>query len=410
MTHLFSREPRSVSPVETKHRTIHTALPAPGTKEILERLDRLQPAYMQADLPIVWTEARGHTVFDAERNRFIDFTSGIFTANVGHSNPFVTESLKIALQNARLDAYDYGTGSRAMYLDALTRWSGYEQALLFSAGTEATECALKLMRLWGHKQGKRRGGILVIKDAFHGRTAGAQAMSGGATWLPHDPDMHVIPWPGDGNFNFPSEDICGVMIETFRGWDARWLPIENVQFIEKQCRREGILLCFDEMQAGFARTGRKFGFEHYDVRPDLVCIGKGMGGGFPLSGVLGAAEVFACGSGDMSSTHSGHPLACAAGLAVIEEIERLDLVRETERKGRLLAECLSRIGPGRSTGLIGVLDMSADVAACVVERAYHRGLLLVYTGRDSIKIAPPLTIPDDALREGLEVLAEAVKC
>lgn len=406
MTLPFSREPRSVPPVETKHRLIRTAIPAPGTQEILERLDHVQPGYMQADLPIAWKAAFGHSVWDIADNRFIDFTSGIFTANVGHGNPNVTAAL--AYPSSMLDAYDYATQPRADYLEKLTDWSGFEQALLFSAGTEATECALKLMRLWGIRQGKKRSGIMVIKGAFHGRTMGAQLMGGGATWCPHDPDMHVVAWPGEANFAMRSEDICGVMIETFRGWDARFLPIEQVQFIEKQCRREGILLCFDEMQAGFARTGRKFGFEHYGVTPDLICVGKGMGGGFPLSGVLGRADVLACGSGDMSSTHSGHPLACAAGLAVIGEIDRLDLVRETERKGRLLATCLERIGPGRSTGLIGALDLPAERASRACELAMQRGLLLVHTGRDSIKLAPPLTIPDDALREGLEVLAEAV--
>jgi 4-aminobutyrate aminotransferase-like enzyme len=164
------------------------------------------------------------------------------------------------------------------------------------------------------------------------------------------------------------------------------------------------------MQSGFARTGRKFGYEHYGVKPDLICVGKGMGGGFPVSGVLGRSDVMDLPEvGNMSSTHSANPLACAAGLAVIEEIELLDLVSETERKGQILMDELCHIGEPYGKGLIASLIFKdAEFASRVAERCYQKGLLVVHTGRESIKIGPPLTIPDDALLEGVEVLCEAI--
>lgn len=391
----FSRDPREVPQVQTQHRRILSPIPAPGTRELLDRLDRTQPSYMQADLPIAWTSATGAVVYDLADNQFIDFTSGIFTANVGHSNRRVSEAVALALECAELDAYDYATELRADYLDKLTAWSGYEQALLFSAGTEATECARKLMIEHGKKVGKRTCDVLAVQGAFHGRTAGVTD------------GFRRMPWPQSPGWQADPDSVCGVMIETFEGWDARFHGERFIQNLESWCKENQALLCFDEMQSGFARTGRKFGFEHYGVRPDLVCIGKGMGGGFPLSGVLGSREILACGTGDMSSTHSGHPMACAAGLAVIEEIERLDLVREAERKGRLLKECLNAIGPNNAKGMIAALLLPAERAARVCERAMEKGLLVVYTGRDSIKIAPPLVITDAALREGMEVLAES---
>jgi len=215
------------------------------------------------------------------------------------------------------------------------------------------------------------------------------------------------------------------MLETFQGWGAVFYPDDFVQGIERLCRRHGILLAFDEMQAGFARTGRAFGFQHYGVEPDLICCGKGMGGGVPLSGVLGRAEIMDLPEvGNMSSTHSANPLVCAAGLAVIEEIESRALIAETERKGGLLFEALRGLQtrfPGRIPHLLGRGLIAAVLihdpktgkpdgpfTSRVAERCMQKGLLVVHTGRESIKIGPPLTISDAALLEGVAVLGEAI--
>lgn len=202
-------------------------------------------------------------------------------------------------------------------------------------------------------------------------------------------------------------------------------PKEFVQAIEKVCRKHNILLAFDEMQAGFGRTGRRFGFQHYEVTPDLIACGKGMGGGVPLSGVLGRAGIMDLpDTGNMSSTHSANPLVCAAGLAVIEELEQRDLVGEAARKGELLFKGLNALQqrfPDRISALLGkgliaaVLFRTPDTGAAdgaftsrVAERCMQKGLLVVHTGRESIKIGPPLTIADQALLEGIAVLGEAI--
>jgi 4-aminobutyrate aminotransferase / (S)-3-amino-2-methylpropionate transaminase / 5-aminovalerate transaminase len=221
-----------------------------------------------------------------------------------------------------------------------------------------------------------------------------------------------------------SEDICGFMLETFQGWGAVFYPPVFVKHIERICKENGILLAFDEMQAGFARTGKAFGFQHYDVTPDLICCGKGMGGGVPLSGVIGKAEVMDLPEiGNMSSTHSANPLVCEAGLAVIEEIRRLNLIEETERKGKILFDELEKLRstyPDRLKYVLGKGLIAAIHIYCpdsgepdglftsrVAEKCLQKGLLVVHTGRESIKIGPPLTITDEALREGVEVIGEA---
>jgi 4-aminobutyrate aminotransferase-like enzyme len=215
------------------------------------------------------------------------------------------------------------------------------------------------------------------------------------------------------------------MLETFQGWGAVFYPKDFVQAIENFCRKNGILLAFDEMQAGFGRTGKKFGFQHYEVTPDLICTGKGMGGGVPLSGVIGRAEIMDLPEvGNMSSTHSANPLVCAAGLAVLEELESRNLVAEAERKGKLFREALESIQkqfPDRISWILGngmimaVLFQDPTTGKAdgpftsrVAERCMQKGVLVVHTGRESIKLGPPLTITDKALLEGIAVLAESI--
>ena len=449
--HEFARSPQEVPFVSTAHRTIKTAIPAPGTEQILENLDRHESRSMHGQFPLIWERAVDASVFDIAGNRWIDFTSTIFVANVGHSNPRVTAAMQATMESPIYSCYAYPNRIRADYLQRLIAFAGkpFEKAFLLSAGTEATEAALKLMRMHGQKQGKRRRGIVCVEGNWHGRTMGAQMMSSNLAqrdWIGfQDADIHHIPFPYPWALNGASpqafleasleklaakgvdlaQDVCGFMLETFQGWGAVFYPKEFVHAIEKVCRTHNILLAFDEMQAGFGRTGRRFGFQHYEVTPDLIACGKGMGGGVPLSGVLGRAEIMDLPEiGNMSSTHSANPLVCAAGLAVIDELEQRDLPGEAARKGELLFNGLGALQqrfPDRISTLLGkgliaaVLFRHPETGAPdgaftsrVAERCMQKGLLVVHTGRESIKIGPPLTIADDALLEGVDVLGEAI--
>ncbi len=406
---------------------------------------------MHGQLPLVWDRAEDFSVFDPAGNRFIDFTSTIFVANVGHSNPRVVSAIREVIDRPLQSCYAYGCELRAHYLERLVGFAGapFEKAFLLSAGTEATEAALKLMRMYGQRQGKRRRGIVCMEGNWHGRTLGAQMLSSNRLqrdWIGYeDPDIHHIPFPypwalkGRSGEMFLEEslrdleatgvdialDVSGFMLETFQGWGAVFYPDDYVQAIESLCRRHDILLAFDEMQSGFGRTGRAFGYQHYGVTPDLLCCGKGMGGGMPLSGVLGSAEVMDLPDiGNMSSTHSANPLACAAGLAVLDEIEDRNLIAETERKGEILLGTLANLSgrfPKRVDRVLGrglvaaVLFLDPDsgrpdssFTSRVAERCMQKGVLVIHTGRESIKLGPPLTITDGALLEGVGVIADSI--
>jgi 4-aminobutyrate aminotransferase-like enzyme len=179
------------------------------------------------------------------------------------------------------------------------------------------------------------------------------------------------------------------------------------------------------MQSGFGRTGKAFGYEHYNVEPDLLCLGKGMGNGYPLSGVVGSTEIMDLPEiGNMSSTHSANPLGCSAGMAVLDEINDNNLLAESQRKGRILHDRLNEI-KSNSKGLISTVlgkgmiasILFQDPSSClpeslipskISEKCMQKGLLVVHTGRESIKIGPPLNISDDALLEGASIIEETI--
>lgn len=447
----FSRVSLNVPLLETKHRKIQTQIPAPGTIEILEKLDKYESRSMHGQLPLVWDKAIGHSIYDHLGNKWIDFTSMIFVANVGHANPRVISNVESALRKPILGCYAYPNKIRAEYLEKLINFAGpnFDKAFLLSAGTEATEAAFKLMKMHGQKTGKSKNVILAVSGNWHGRTLGAQMLSDNKSqraWVSHHQSdiLHIeFPYPWVLESKDPvlfledslakleksgislMNNVAGVMLETFQGWGAIFYPKEYVKQLRRICDENSILLCFDEMQSGFGRTGKNFGYEHYEVSADLICCGKGMGGGFPISGVIGKASVMDLPDvGNMSSTHSGHPVMCAAGIGVLEEIENNDLVAESKRKGLLLHQKLNELKRKYPDLISGIYGMgliasivfsdpisgkpNAEFVSQIAELCMQKGLLVVHTGRESIKIGPPLTISDDALLEGIFIIEESI--
>tara|TARA_R110002049_G_scaffold29753_6_gene101280 strand:- start:1076 stop:2452 length:1377 start_codon:yes stop_codon:yes gene_type:complete len=446
---LFSRTPVEVPKIKTANREIKTSLPCPGTEEILLDIEKYESRSMQGQYPMIWDKAVGYNVYDIAGNKWIDFTSTIFVTNTGHANERVVKAMREVLDKPLLHTYAYSNPYRRNYLKYLIENSPsqFEKGFLLSAGTEATEAAVKLIRLNAIAKGKKPV-IICIEGNWHGRTMGAQLLSSNAhqkEWVGHqDPNIFHIPFPYKTNISeekgatFFEEslrklisdkkldlkhDVAGFMLETFQGWGAWYYPKSYVQAMERVCRENDILLCFDEMQAGFARTGKLYGYENYEVKADLLCLGKGMGGGATISGVISSKKVMDLpGVGDMSSTHSANPMSCAAGLAVMQEIVEKKLVERSRELGDVFHESLKRIMNQfpdliqtiNGTGLLAAIIFHTDtipggiLASKISEKCLYKGLLVVHTGRESIKLAPPLTITKDALLEGISVLEEAI--
>lgn len=450
----FSLEPKEVPRVETKCRRIVTPIPVPESIPIFEALERYESRSMHGQLPVVWDRAEGFQVSDPWGNQWIDFTSTIFVANAGHGNPEIIKMVQAQLDKPLLHSYTYATLIRAEYLRYLVDNTPpqFEKAFLLSAGTEATECSLKLMRMYGQLRGKAKPGIICFEGNWHGRTLGAQMMSYNPAqkdWIGFmDPNIFYLhfpyPWRAEamedprgyfrrGMHNLieekglnPSQDICGFMLETFQGWGAVFYPEEFVQEVVCFARENDILVVFDEMQAGFGRTGKLFGYMHYNVEPDILCCGKGASSGLPLSIVLARREIMDLPeTGSMSSTHSANPLVCAAGLANLKALLEDGLIYNCEvlakpfhkRLGEIQDRFSKHIRYVLGKGLIGALILMnqdghplSDICTRICEEAMRQGLLVVHTGRESIKVAPPLSITEEALLEGLDVLEEAIRC
>jgi 4-aminobutyrate aminotransferase/(S)-3-amino-2-methylpropionate transaminase len=398
--------------------------------------------------PVLWDKAKDFQVYDAFGNIWLDWTSGVLVANVGHANPKVKQAIVDAVQKDLLHTFVFPNASREALVEKLIEKAPrpLDKVYLFTTGSETTECAIKLARTYGQTLNREKIAIITFENAFHGRTLGAQ-MAGGIPSLKHwirepAPGFYQVPFP-DGfrtpyysfsdflgslrALNLDPSRVAGVMLETYQGGGASFAPVEFIQSLREWCDAHQIQLIFDEVQAGFGRTGRYFAFEHYGVFPDLICCGKGMSGSLPISAVIGKSLVMDLQEpGEMTSTHAGNPVCCAAAVASLEVIDDENLVKKAEILGEFLHENLGKleldheiIGAVHGKGLVAGLHIiepqsgkpDGEKAAELVYQCFIRGLLLFaplgFSGA-TIKICPPLTIPEEALKEGLEVLDQAI--
>ena len=391
---------------------LKTEVPNSKTQEMLADLHRYEPYDMQPHLPVIWDRAKGHNVTDIFGNTYLDFTSTIFVANTGHRS---IELDLIKQAKKCIHSYTFPTQIRVQAIRALHDFLPLfcEKIYLASAGSEVTSWAIRLMRA----KNPDRQTIISLEGAFHGKTGLAGEIEEQEIKL--NPNISI-----EETIEFLSDKIdtcCGILIESYQGWTARFLPNDYVQKLVAYCRTHGLSVAFDEIQAGLWRTGKKFAYEWYEVAPDLICIGKALGGGFPVSALAGKAELFKSGLG-MSSTHSATPLACASILSVINSLNKIDKREYYVRSQSFLS--LINVMAHMFTDLIvetnvrglvaSIIFKDKEVADIISRRLLQKGLLVVNTGKPAIKIGPPLTIPHDALKEGLrifrEVLTESREC
>ena len=427
---------------------IRTAIPGPRSAAILERKTRVIANAKTIAIPIVAQEGRGATLTDVDGNVFIDFTGGVGCLNVGHAHPRVLEAA--TEQMARFIHTDFTVVPYEPYIElaerllALAPFRGPAKAAFFNAGTEAVENAVKFARLY-----TKRPAVIAFEGAFHGRTLLAMTL----TSRPHPyklgmgplaPEVYRAPFPQDYRgpdaetalaelrqlflTQVAAEQVAAIIVEPVQG-EAGFLPAPQrfMEGLRAICDEYGICLIADEVQTGFGRTGRLFAIEHYDVEPDLITVAKSIAGGFPLSGVLGKAEVLdAAHDGAVGGTYVGNPVAQAAALAVLDVIEeeglneRAAAIGETVR-ARMLAwqDRFPAIGEVRGLGAMLAIELVEDRATKqpapklvqgVIDAAMQRGLLLLKAGMHGnvIRVLTPLVITDAELDEALAVWEDAL--
>jgi 4-aminobutyrate aminotransferase / (S)-3-amino-2-methylpropionate transaminase / 5-aminovalerate transaminase len=448
----FNLISRTVPLVESKYRKIVTKIPPQKTLECFSDLSKNEPNSMLNELPVLWDHAIGYQIFDSSGNCWLDFTSGIFVTNVGHGHPKIINRIKEILDKPLLHNYYFLSDIRRALTKKLIQITPdyLNKAFLLTTGSEAAECALKITRIYGKKINPEKNIILSFDGAMHGKTLGSLMVGGKhkeKSWIGHlDPNILHLPFPFDGFCPWKNEfhecdEICfqestkkisdkidpnliaGFFIESYQGWGAMFYPKNYLKELVRFCKKYNILLIFDEIQSGFGRTGKLFAFEHYDVKPDIVCCGKGISSSLPLSVVLGRQELLNS-DPSLNSTHGGNPLCCAATLASLEVIESENLIFESKRKGILLEKNLQNlqlkyrdiIKNISGKGLIFAIhvinrnthELDSYFVDQIIEKCMEKGLLLVRTSSGTIKIGPPLSIPDDALKEGIYIIDESI--
>ncbi len=362
-------------------------------------------------------------------NKVIDLVAGgIFAAMFGDDSKIIRDAVKRVKRFCSY-AQSRQNGWRDRYVAVLKDLTGFESVALFSTGAEATEAFWRCCRIYNGKPGIWGGlvdpdeaGLDSTKkmcDAMHGMTLGAMIMAGKMAWG----DLGIFPELGGDwgkRFGTPPDRTSCMIMEPYHAPSAQFHKIDPTinRIQELQKTFPDILLCIDEIQGGFGRTGKLWAHQHYPagmLKPDFITIGKLCGGGLPLSALLGPAEVMESDSvqqfGHLHSTHSGNPLMCAVGCTVIEEMQKQDLIDRSATVGMKMHQELSQF-PVRThgRGLMAGLEMqSKEETSQVVKIVSSKGVLCVDTGRKWIKIGPQLNIEEEKLFEGIKILKEAVE-
>lgn len=383
---------------------LKTKIPGPKSRALARQLRRYESrnvTFVSDNWPIFWERAAGANVWDVDGNRYIDLSAGFGVAGVGHSNPRVVSALKAQagkLIHAMGDVHPNQLKIElARELVALTfgRWSKSEaRVLLANSGAEAVEAALKTAAVH-----TKRPGVIAFEGAYHGLTYGALD----ATWH-SDFRKPFTEQLGHFTAHFPYglvpevsdiERYGAVIVEPIQGRGGIIVPPDDfLPKLRRFCDKHRLVLIFDEVFAGFCRTGRWFACEHWNVVPDIICVGKGMTGGFPMSACIARAEVMdswpeSNGEAIHTSTFLGNPLGCAASLAAISEMKRLKLDVRSRKLGDYLAGRLDKL---RGKGLMLGLEVSDAPRLC--ERLLQRGIIALPEGNDGhvLGLTPPLTI------------------
>ena len=431
----------------TRTISLQTEVPGPRSREVLDRLAASVAAPLAIIFPVVAAEARGASLTDLDGNTFIDFAGGVGCLNVGHSHPHVVQAAQEQLE--RFTHTDFTVVPYEVYAElaerllARTPISGPTKAAFFNAGTEAVENAVKFARAFTGRQA-----VIGFEGAFHGRTYLSLALTSKTHPYKHGlgpfaPEIYRVPFPNA--FRGPTaaealaalrrafstlvaaEDVAAIVFEPVQG-EGGFIPAsrEFVVGLREICYEHGIVLVCDEVQSGFARTGRFFAIEHFGVEPDLITVAKSIAMGLPLSGVLGRAEIMdAPSAGGVGGTYVGNPVAQAAALAVLDVIEDEGLVERSVAIGETMRARMEawqqrwpQIGDVRGLGAMLAIELVGDdkapaagVASQVVEEALARGLLLLKAGvaGNCIRVLVPLVISDSELDEALEVWEAALE-
>jgi 4-aminobutyrate aminotransferase len=437
--------------LEKKLPQLVTKLPGPRAKEIIERDHKVvSPSYTR-DYPLVAKAGRGAMIEDVDGNLFLDFAAGIAVVATGHCHPHVVAAIQ--KQSAELihmsstDFYYPGMVELAEKLASIAPGRGPRRVYFGNSGTEAIEAAMKLARYH-----TRRDKFIAFYGCFHGRTVGSLSLTASKAvqrkrFGPLLAGVFHAPYPNTyrGGYGvrpehasadalahleqmFKSivdpEEIAAIFVEPVQGEGGYVVaPPEFLQGLERLCRHHGILLVADEVQSGMGRTGKWWGVDHAGIEPDMICVAKGIASGMPLGAVIAKSEVMDWKPGAHASTFGGNPVAVAAALATLELLD-CQLISNAARIGDFVFQQLSdwrqrhkTVGDVRGKGLmIGIefvrdqktKEKAPELRERIIQLAFEKGLLLLGSGENSIRLAPPLLVDEEQAEFAVHTLDACV--
>jgi acetylornithine/N-succinyldiaminopimelate aminotransferase len=366
--------------------------------------------------PAVFVRGEGSWLWDDSGKRYLDFVQGWAVNCLGHSPPAIVEALAEQAKLLLTPSPAFYNAPSLKLAKALVDQSCFDRVFFANSGAEANEGAIKLARKYGalHRDGAYE--IVTFEGAFHGRTLATMSASGKKAFEPlFEPKVPGFPKARLNDIASVNARIndktIGVMLEPIQGEAGVWPATDQfLQDLRALTTERGLLLILDEIQTGMGRTGKLFHYQHAGIEPDIMTLGKGIGGGVPLAALL-ASEAASCFQhGDQGGTFNGNPLMCAVGLAILEHVGRPDFLKSVTDTGLLLAGELQRIsarhglGEVRGNGLLLALDLKRPIGASIVAQALEDGVLLNTPQPDALRFMPALNVTREEITQMIDAL------
>ena len=369
---------------------------------------------------VTFVRGEGSWLYDSGGKAYLDFVQGWAVNSLGHSSPVVRAALQAQAERVINVSPAYYNEPMCQLAELLARLSGLQRVFFANTGAEANEGAIKLARKWGSKRRNGAYEIVVFEDAFHGRTLATMSASGKPQWK----DLYEPKVPGFVRVRKDLNSVrtavgpntVAVMLEPIQG-EAGIVPFEAsfLKELRDLTSRLGVLLILDEIQTGIGRTGRMFCFEHFGIRPDILTLGKGIGGGVPLAALLAREDICLFEIGDQGGTYNGNPLMTAVGQAVVEAISEERFLEQVTRNGEYLTSRLSAtsselgLGEVRGRGLLQALELGKPSATAIVNQALELGLLINAPGPTALRFMPALTVTKEEVDQAIDIVGKAIR-
>jgi len=372
-------------------------------------------------LPVIITRGDGTTVWDINEKTYLDFVGGIAVLSLGHCHPAVVKAIERQAMELITTSNYYYTIPQLKLAELLCASSGMDKAFFCNSGAEAVEGLIKLARKWGKEKRDGAHEIIVMEGAFHGRTLATVTASANERYR-----APFTPLP-EGFLRVPYNDVgmvkaatgprtVAVLVEPVQGEGGVNVPDDDyLPQLRAWCDEAGILLLLDEVQTGIGRTGKLFGFQHYDIQPDAIAVAKALGSGFPIGAFLAKDEVALLGPGEHGTTFGGNALGCEVGYTVLKYILDHDMTTEVTKKGEHMARRLHALADRqpmvtevRGKGLIWAIELDRPASDDVVKACLADGLLVNAVKPTALRFVPPYVVTEEEIDRAVDIVEKAL--